>query len=157
MAIGPAITKPWADKCLTLCKLISKSMHVNSGHANDRIAMKLGYHRLKWVLQSQIMPYKVRWGWLFVSSLPDIERITQGASAPHKQWPPRPRLSSLRPEKRPTFCWWIVQMHSIQRQCYILTKFMLVTKSTCNFSSTRIFFSWNKFICAGITWTQTWF
>ena len=54
----------------------------------------------------------------------------------HKQWPLSPRLSSLRPEKRPTFCWWNVQMHSIQRQCCILTKFMLVNKSTCNFSST---------------------
>ena len=52
MAIGPAITKPWADECLSLCKLISKSMHVDLGQTNDKVAMKLGYHRLKWVLQS---------------------------------------------------------------------------------------------------------
>ena len=56
MAIGPDITKPWADKCLSLCKLINKSVYVNLGQANDRIAMKLGYHRLKWALQSLIMP-----------------------------------------------------------------------------------------------------
>ena len=59
----------------------------------------------------------------------------------HKQWPLRPRLSSLRPEKRPTFCWWNVKMHFIQRQCCILTKFMLVTESTCNFLSTDMFLS----------------
>ena len=55
----------------------------------------------------------------------------------HKQWPLRPRLSSLRPEKRPTFCWWNVKMHFIQRQCCILTKFMLVTESTCIFFKYR--------------------
>ena len=52
MAIDPAITKPWADKCWSLCKLINKSMHANLGQTNDTIAMKLGYHKLKWVLQS---------------------------------------------------------------------------------------------------------
>ena len=57
----------------------------------------------------------------------------------HKLCPRWPRLSSLRPEKRSTLCWWNVQMHSIQRQYCILTKFMLVTKSMCNFSSTDMF------------------
>ena len=52
MAIGRAIIKPWADESLSLCKLISKSMHVNLGQTNNKVVMKLGYHRLKWVLQS---------------------------------------------------------------------------------------------------------
>ena len=38
-----------------------------------------------------------------------------------------------------------------------LTKFMRLIKSTSNFSSTDMSLSRNKFICAGIAWTQTWF
>ena len=52
MAIDPVITKPWADQCWSLYKLINKSMHANLGPTNDTIVMKLGYHKLKWVLQS---------------------------------------------------------------------------------------------------------
>ena len=33
MAIGPIVTKPSADWCWPLCKLISNSMHVNLGQA----------------------------------------------------------------------------------------------------------------------------
>ena len=68
-------------------------------------------------------------------------RLPKERASSHKQWPPRPRLSSLRSEKGPTFCWWNVQIHSIQRHCCISTKVMLVIKCTCNFSSTDIFFN----------------
>ena len=107
------------------------------------------------------MHQKVRWGpggEDFSCHHCQISRRLPKEQAPsHKQWPPRPRLSSLRPKKRPTFCWWNVQMQSIQRRCCILTKFMLVIKSTCDFFQvlTR-FYPGNKFICAGVTWTQTW-
>ena len=49
MAIGPAVTKQSANKCRSLCKLISNSMHVNLGQTNDGIAMKVRYHRKEWV------------------------------------------------------------------------------------------------------------
>ena len=45
LAIGLTVTKPSANKCRSLCKLISNSMHVNLGQKNDSIAMKLRYHR----------------------------------------------------------------------------------------------------------------
>ena len=50
-AIGLTVTKPSANKCRSLCKLISNSMQANFGQTNDGIAMKLRY-RLEWVLQS---------------------------------------------------------------------------------------------------------
>ena len=40
MAIGLTVAKPSANKCRSLCKLISNSMHANLGQTNDRIAMK---------------------------------------------------------------------------------------------------------------------
>ena len=40
MAIGLTVTKPSANKCRSLCKLISNSMHANLGQTNDRIARK---------------------------------------------------------------------------------------------------------------------
>ena len=52
MAIGLTVTKPSANKCRSLCKLISNSMHVNLWQENEGIAMKLRYHRLESVLQS---------------------------------------------------------------------------------------------------------
>ena len=52
MAIGRTVTKPSANKCRPLCKLVSNSMHVNLGKPNDKIAMKLRYHRLEWVVQT---------------------------------------------------------------------------------------------------------
>ena len=45
MAIYLIVTKPSANKCRSLCKLISNSMHANLGQTNDGIAMKLRYHR----------------------------------------------------------------------------------------------------------------
>ena len=58
-----------------------------------------------------------------MSPLPDIERIAQGASVLSAQ--ATPELLEAR-KNRSTFCWRNVQMHPIQRQCYILTNFMLV-------------------------------
>ena len=52
MAIGLTVTKPSANKCRSLCKLISNSMHANLGQTNDGIAMKLRYHWQEWVLHS---------------------------------------------------------------------------------------------------------
>ena len=52
MAIGLTVTKPSANKCRSLCKLINKSMHANLGQTNDGIVMKLRYHRQEWVSQS---------------------------------------------------------------------------------------------------------
>ena len=79
----------------------------------------------------------------------------------HKQCPLRLCLISLRPERRQTFWfyWWFkVQMHFIQRQCCILTTFMLVVKSACVFfPSTDMFYPRNNFICASIAWMQLWF
>ena len=84
-------------------------------------------------------------------------RLPKEHAPSHKQWPPRPCLSSLRPKKHLTFCWWNVQMQSIQWWCCILTKFMFAIKSTCDFfSSTDMFYPGNTFICAGATLTQTW-
>ena len=48
------------------------------------------------------------------------------------------------PKKRPTLCWLNVQMHSIQRQCCILTKFTLVIKSTCDSFSNADLFLFNE-------------
>ena len=52
MTIGLTVTKPSANKCRSLCTLISNSMHANLGQTNGGIAMKLRYHRGEWVLQS---------------------------------------------------------------------------------------------------------
>ena len=40
MAIGLTVTKPSANKCRSLCKLISISMHASLGQTNYGIAMK---------------------------------------------------------------------------------------------------------------------
>ena len=45
IAISLTDTKPSANECQSLCKLISNSMHANLGQTNDRIVMKLIYHR----------------------------------------------------------------------------------------------------------------
>ena len=45
MAIGLTVTKPSANKCRSLSKLISNLMHANLGQTNDGIAMKLKYRR----------------------------------------------------------------------------------------------------------------
>ena len=52
MAITLTVTKPSANKCRSLGKLISNSMHANVGQTNDGIAMKLKYHRQEWVSQA---------------------------------------------------------------------------------------------------------
>ena len=52
MAIGLTVTKPSANKCRSLCKLMSNSMHANLEQTNDGIAMKLRYRRQEWVSQS---------------------------------------------------------------------------------------------------------
>ena len=49
MAIGLTVTKPTANKCRSLCKPISNSMHANLGQTNDGIAMNSKYHRQEWV------------------------------------------------------------------------------------------------------------
>ena len=41
MATGPTVTKPSANKCRSLCNLISNLMHVSLEQPNDGIAMKL--------------------------------------------------------------------------------------------------------------------
>ena len=126
MAIDPAITKPGADKHWSLSKLISKSMHANLGQTTGTIAMKLGWNEC-YSHRSCIKKF----GEDCSCHHCQISRWLPTEQAPsHKQWPPRPRLSSLKPKKRPTFCWRNVQMQSIQRWCCILTKFMLVIKYT---------------------------
>ena len=61
MAIGLTVTKPSAYKCRSLCKLISNSMYANLGQTNERIAMKLRYHRREWVLQSCLKRFGEDW------------------------------------------------------------------------------------------------
>ena len=56
MAIGLTVTNPSANKCRSLCKLISNSRHADLGQTNDGIVMKLRYHRQEWISQSLIMP-----------------------------------------------------------------------------------------------------
>ena len=62
----------------------------------------------------------------------------------------RPRISialpgcawaACGPTKRPVFCWWNVQMHSIWQQCCILTKFRYVIKSAFFFKHWYVFLS----------------
>ena len=58
------------------------------------------------------------------------------------------------PKKPLTFSWWNVKMHYIQRQCCILTKFMLLIKYTCDFfpstdmflSREQIYLRWHRVI-----------
>ena len=50
------------------------------------------------------------------------------------------------PTKRPPFSWWNVHIHSIWRQCYILTKFWFVIKSTCFFPALLCFLSRKYFM-----------
>ena len=50
----PNVTKLSTNKCRSLCKLISNSMHVDLGQTNDGIAIKLRHHRLEWVLHPSL-------------------------------------------------------------------------------------------------------
>ena len=115
MAIGPAIAKPSGNKCRSFCKLISNSMHVSLAQTNTTIID----HALKSLLRTggtTIGRYR--------EDCPSSERPRISIAHPGCAW------AACGPTKRPTFSWWNVQMHSIWRQCCILTKFRFVIKST---------------------------
>ena len=57
-----------------------------------------------------------------------MERATS-----HKQYLSSCAWAPWGPTKRPTFCWWNVQMLSIQKWCCVLTKFRSAVTSICNF------------------------
>ena len=63
----------------------------------------------------------------FWDDCPRSERPRISHALPGRTW------ASWGPAKRQIFCWWNVQMRSIQRQCCILTKFKFAMKSTCVF------------------------
>ena len=91
------------------CTLISNSMHLNMGQANDSMATKWRYHSVEWLLQS--CPGKFH----------------EDCSCHHGQisrgLPPLGRAGAhSSPTKKPIFLWWNVQMHSIKRQCCMLTQ-----------------------------------
>ena len=132
MAIWPTVTKPPANKCRPLCKLVSNSMHANLGQANDGITMKLWYHRLEWVSQSYTMPWKV-WLGPVVPSLPDIKRVAQERVTSLKHCPLRPCLSCLRPDKASNILLMECSNATHSTICCILTKFRCVIKFACGF------------------------
>ena len=82
-------------------------------------------------LQSQIMTYKslVGTGRVIIGryreDCPRSERPRISIAHPGRAW------AACGPTKRPTFSWWNVQIHSIYRQCCILTKFRFIIKYTC--------------------------
>ena len=112
MAICLIVTKPSANKCRSLCKLISNSMHANLGQTDDGIAMKLKYHRQDEYYNNRSCLKKFGEDWSCHHS--QISRgLPKERATSHKHCPLRPCLSRLRPDRRPTFNWWTVRMHSI--------------------------------------------
>ena len=63
----------------------------------------------------------------YLKDWPRSERLRISIAHPSSAW------ASCGPTKCPAFSWRNVQMHSISRQCCILTKFRFVLKSTCVF------------------------
>ena len=109
MAIGPTGTKPSANKCRSLCKLISNSMHINLGQANEGIMMKLRYYSVF------ILSILIDWNECY-NHRSCLERFGEDWSCHHCQiskgltkkratslrhCPPRPCLSCLLADKVP--------------------------------------------------------
>ena len=95
--LATLLTKPSADKCCLLCKLITNSMHVNLGQTSDGIAAKYIIGRNEC--------YKHR---------PCLKNFSEDCSChhcqisrglpedwaiSHKQWPLRLCMSSLKPDR----------------------------------------------------------
>ena len=94
MVIGLAVTKPSANKCRPLCKLISNRMHANLGQTNDGIVMKLRFHRREYYNHR---PCLKTFGEDRSCHHSQISRgLPKERATSHKHCPPRPCLRCLR-------------------------------------------------------------
>ena len=104
----PTVTKPSANKCRSLCKLISNSLHVNRRPIYDGFAMKLRYHKMEWVQwhSSCLKIFGEDWSChhCHISRGLPKERPRISIAHPGRAWP------ACGPTKCPTFCWWNVQV-----------------------------------------------
>ena len=126
MAIGHTVTKLPANKCRSLCELISNSIHANLGQANDRIAMKLNIIDGNEYYNHRSCFKKFGEDWSCKHS--QISRgLTKERATSHKHCQLRPCLSCLQPDKASN-----IQLMDCSNASHLTAKLHFDTFLLCN-------------------------